>query len=119
MEEAHDLTTIGPSDDGEDAFKILIDKSCKEVRLVHNYSLPTSFSATSIGDENWVKGFFLMVPHEEYATYIYPFYYGMTRSPCSLHFHQNPLLHYDGTHLHGCTYGIHLSHLETHDFPCS
>ena len=29
------------------------------------------------------------------------------------------MLHYDDTHLHGCTNGIHLSHLETHDFPCS
>ena len=31
----------------------------------------------------------------------------------------HPLLHYDDTHLHECTHGIHLSHLETHDFHCS
>ena len=29
------------------------------------------------------------------------------------------MLHYDDKHLHGCTYGIHLSHSETHAFPCS
>ena len=36
-----------------------------------------------------------------------------------LHLQQHILLHYDDTHLHGCTYDVHLSHLETHDFPCS
>ena len=58
LEQAHGITTIGPTNYGEDAFKGLMGNSCKEVRLVHNTSLPTSFSATSIGDENWVKGFF-------------------------------------------------------------
>ena len=59
LEEAHDLTTIEPANDGEYALKILMGKSCKEVRLVHNNSLPTSFLAMSIGDDNWVKGFLL------------------------------------------------------------
>ena len=36
-----------------------------------------------------------------------------------LNLQQRPLLHYDDTHIHGCTYDVHLSHLETHDFPCS
>ena len=35
------------------------------------------------------------------------------------HLQKHPLLLYDDAHLHGCTYGIHLSHLETHAFPCS
>ena len=52
LEEVHDLTIIGPSNGGEDAFKILMGKGFKEVRLVHNSSLPTSFLATSIGDGN-------------------------------------------------------------------
>ena len=64
-------------------------------------------------NEVWVKGFFLMVSHEEYVTYIYPFYDDMNREPYYLHFQQHPLLHYDETHLHGCTYYVHLSH-----FPC-
>ena len=84
LEESHDLTTIGPAYDGKYAFKILMGKSCKEVRLVHNFSLPTSFSATSIEDENWVKGFFFMVPHEEYENSISPFDYDMTRVPSYL-----------------------------------
>ena len=92
LEEAHDLTTIGPANDGKDAFKILMGKNCKEVRLVHNFSLPT-FSATSIEDENWVKGFFFMVPHEEYETSTSPFDYDMTIVPSYLHLQQQPLLH--------------------------
>ena len=60
-----------------------------------------------------------MVPHEEHAHSISPFDDGIIRAPYYLHFQQHSFLHYDDTHLHGCTYGIHLSHLETHDFPCS
>ena len=59
-----------------------------------------------------------MVPHEEYETSISPFDDDMNRETYSLHLQQHPLLHYDDTHLHGCTYGIHLSHFETRDFPC-
>ena len=29
------------------------------------------------------------------------------------------MLHYDDTHIHGCTYDVHLNHLKTHDFPRS
>ena len=43
LEEEHDLTTIGPYNDGEDAFKILMGKSYKEEMLVHNSPLPTCF----------------------------------------------------------------------------
>ena len=60
-----------------------------------------------------------MVPHEEYGIPISPFDDGMSRVPSYLHFQKHPLLHYDDTHLHGCTYDVHLSHLETCDFPCS
>ena len=60
-----------------------------------------------------------MVPHEEYGIPISPFHDDMSRVPFYLHFQQHPLLHYDDTHLHGCTYDVHLSHLETRDFPCS
>ena len=59
------------------------------------------------------------MPHEDYETSISPFDDDMIRAPSSLHLQQNPLLHYDDTHLHGCTYDVHLIHLETHDFPCS
>ena len=87
--------------------------------MVHNYSLPTSFSSTSIGDENWVKGFFLMVSHGEHENSISPFDDDMIREPYYLQLKQHPLLQYDDTHLHGCTYDVQLSHLKTHDFPCS
>ena len=65
-----------------------------------------------------MKGFFFIVPHEEYGISISPFDNAMIIEPYYLHWEQNPFLHYDDTHLHG-SYGIHLSHLETHDFPCS
>ena len=60
-----------------------------------------------------------MVPHEEHGHSIYPFDDVIIRAPYYLHLQKNPCLHYDYTHLHGCTYDVHLSHLETHDFPCS
>ena len=60
-----------------------------------------------------MKGFFLMVPHEEYETSISPFDDDVIREPYSLHLQQHTLLHYDDTYLHGCTYDVHLSYLET------
>ena len=79
----------------------------------------TSIFCSIHRNEVWVKGFFLMVPHEEYENSISTFNDGIFRAPYYLHFQQHPLLHYDYTHLHGCTYDVHLSRLETHDFPCS
>ena len=70
-------------------------------------------------NEVCVKGLFFMVPHEEYGIHISPFDDGITIVSYYLHLKQHPLLHYDDTHLHGCTYDVHLSHLETHDFHCS
>ena len=82
---------------------------------------PTSYTSKFCSihpNEVWVKGFFFMVPHEEYGLSISPFDDHIIIKPYYLYFHQHPLLHYDDTHLHGCTYGIHLSHFENHDFPC-
>ena len=55
-----------------------------------------------------MKGFFLMVPHEEHGHYVSLFYDGIIREPYYLNLHQNPCLRYDYTHLHGCTYDVHL-----------
>ena len=66
-----------------------------------------------------MKGFFFMVPHKEYGTPILEFYDDIVGAHYYLHLQQHTCLHYDYTHLHGCTYDVHLSHLETHDFPCS
>ena len=66
-----------------------------------------------------MKGLFFIVPHEEHGIYISPFDDDMIIEPYYLHFQQHPFLYYDDTHLHGCTYGIHLSHLENHGFLCS
>ena len=84
---------------------------------------PTSYTSKYCRihhNEVWVKGFFFIVPHEEYGIYISPFDDDIIRAPCYLHLQQDPLLHYYDTHLHGCTYDVHLSHLETHDLlaPC-
>ena len=83
---------------------------------------PTSYTYTFCNihpNEVWVKCFFFMVPHEEYGIPISHLDDGMNIVPYYLHFQQHPLLHYDYTHLHGCSYDVHLSHLETHDFPFS
>ena len=60
-----------------------------------------------------------MVPHEHHGHSISPFDDVIIREPSYLHLQKNPCLHYDYTHLHGCTYDVHLSHLETHDFSFS
>ena len=79
---------------------------------------PTSYTSIFCSihpNEVWVKVFILMVAHEEYVHYISPFDVGIIRAPSYLNFYPYPYLHYDYTHLHGCTYYVHL---ETHDFPC-
>ena len=51
LEEAHDHTLTKPTN----------GRSCEYCRdLVHNSSPHTSISATSCGDENWVKGIFFV-----------------------------------------------------------
>ena len=71
-------------------------------------------------NEVWVKGFFFMVPHEEYiGTPRFTFYDDMVGEHSYSHLQQHPLLLYDDAHLHGCTYYMHLSHLKTRGFSCS
>ena len=60
-----------------------------------------------------------MVPHEEHGHSIYPFDDGIIRETHYLHLQKHPCLHYDYTHVHGCTYDVHLSHLKTHGFSYS
>ena len=60
-----------------------------------------------------------MVPHEENGTPRFTFYDDMVGAHSYSNFHQVPLLLYDDTHIHGCTYDMHLSHLKTHGFSCS
>ena len=129
FEEVHDSTTLEPT--YEESFVFLrevhvptpMDLSHDELFALSNHLgemvlSPTSYTSTFCRihpNEVWVKGFFFMVPHEEYGLSISPFDYDMTREPYYLHLHQHPLLHYDDTHLHGCTYDVHLSHLKTLD----
>ena len=83
---------------------------------------PTSYTSkfcNSHPNEVWVKGLFLMVPHKEHGNSISPFDGRIIIEPYYLHLHKHPCLHYDYTHLQGCTYDVHLSHLETCDFPFS
>ena len=59
---------------------------------------------------------FFMVLHEEYETPIFSFYDDMVGEHSYPPLQQHPLLLYDESHLHGCTYDMHLSHLKTHGF---
>ena len=59
LEEVHDHTLV-------ESISSLMDEYC--IELVYRYSSHTSISATSCGDENWVKEFFLLMPHEEHET---------------------------------------------------
>ena len=49
-----------------------------------------------------------MVSDEEYETYISTFDDEIIRAPFYFHFQHHPMLHYDDTHLHGCTYDVYL-----------
>ena len=60
-----------------------------------------------------------MVPHEEYRTPRFIFYDDMVGAHYYSHLQQHPLLLYDDAHIHGCSYDMHLIHLETHGFSCS
>ena len=85
------------------------------IRVVGELVLsPTSYTSIFCSihpNEVWVKGSFFMVPHEKYTIYISPFDDDIIRAPSSLHLQQHPWLHYDDTHVHGCTYDVHLSDL--------
>ena len=63
LEEAHDHIVTQKTNGGICGSIILIDEHCRY--LAHNSSPHTSISATSRGDENWVRGFFLLMPQEE------------------------------------------------------
>ena len=123
----HDSTTLEPT--YEDFFSFFREVNVPTpMETSHDNPLGELFlsptSHTSIfrsihPNEVWVKGLFVMVSHEEYETPISPFDDDTIREPYLLHLQQHPFLHYDDRHLYGCTYGIHLSHLETHAFPFS
>ena len=80
---------------------------------------PTSYTSTFCSihpNKEWVKGFFFMVPYEEYGILISPFDDKMTSVPYYLHLYQHPLLHYDNIHIHGCIDETSLSHLKSSVF---
>ena len=55
---------------------------------------------------------------EHMDDYIDAHYISFVARPYS-NFQQHSLLLYDDSHLLGCTYDMHLSHLNTHGFSCS
>ena len=97
FEEVHDSTTLEPT--YEESFTLLrevhdptpMEPSHAETfalsdhlgELVHSPTSYTSRFCSIHPNEVWVKGFFFMVPHEEYETHISPFDDGMTRKPYS------------------------------------
>ena len=122
----HDSTTLEPTH--EESFAFLrevhnptpMDPSHDEIFSLSNplgelVLSPASYTSTFCSihpNEVWVKGFFFMVPHEENGHSIYTFDDGIIRESYYLNFQQHPCTHYDYTHLHGCTYDVHLSHFE-------
>ena len=79
--EAYDHTVTEKTNGGSCGSIILMDENCRD--LAHNSSPHTSISATSCGDENWVKGFFLLMPQEEHDTFTLPVEVLMVK-PCGL-----------------------------------
>ena len=66
LEDEHDHTFTDPTNGGIFASIILMDEYCK--MMDYNSSPHIFNSCISGGDENWVKGFFLLVPHKEQET---------------------------------------------------
>ena len=62
-EESEDIPCVGPSHDGFDASTPLVGTFCRG--LFYYKSVHTSSSVGTHRDDNWVKGFFLLMPHEE------------------------------------------------------
>ena len=132
FEEVHNSTTLEPSHEEFFAFSMEVNNTTPMAtshydnfslnnhlgELVLSHTSYTSKFWNIHPNEVWVKGFFFMVPHEEYGTPIFNFYDEMVRAHSYSHLNLNPLLIYDDVHLHGCTYDMHLSHLKTHGFSC-
>ena len=79
LKEPHDTTHMDPYHD--DTYAIFYHLG----ELFHS---PTSYNSMFFSislNEVWVKGFFLMVPHEEYGISISPFDNGMSSVPSYLH----------------------------------
>ena len=65
MEDLDELTFVGSGSDAKYAYISLVDDNYRDMSLVQHY-LPHIFnSTTSFGDEDGVKGFSLLVLHEE------------------------------------------------------
>ena len=100
FKEVHDSTTLEPTH--EESFEFLryvdnptpMDRSHDEIFSLFDHLgelvlSPTSYTSEFCSihrNEVWVKGFFLMVPHEEYEASISPFDDDIIRESSSLHF---------------------------------
>ena len=78
--EVHNPTPMDPSHDENFALSDHLGE------LVLSPTSHTSKFCSIHPNEVWVKGFFFMVPHEEYGLYISPFDDDVIIEPCSLHF---------------------------------
>ena len=112
LRKVHVPTTMDPSHDENFSLSDNLGE------LVHSPTSYPSISCSIHPKEIWVKGFFSLEPYEEYET---PTLHdgSMMSDTHSLLQHKHPLLAFDDFLIHGCTYDVHLSHLKTHDFPCS
>ena len=84
LREVHTPTSMYPSHDK----KISLSENLGKLVLS-----PTSYTSKFCSihpNEVWVKGFFFMVPHEEYGLSISPFEDDMIMEPYYLHFQKHP-----------------------------
>ena len=102
MKELHDTTHMDPYHD--ETF-VLSDQMGELFYSATSYN--SMFCSISL-NEVWVKGFFFMVPHEEYETPIFTFYDDMVGAHSYSHFQQHNLLLYDDAYLHGFNYDIYI-----------
>ena len=113
LREMHNPTPMEPSHDENFALSDHLGE------LVLSPTSYTSIFCSIHPNEVGVKGFFFMVPHEEYGIPISYFDDDMTRVTSYLHLQKHPLLHYDDIHIQGCIDDTSLSHLKSSCFLCS
>ena len=113
-EESEELPYFGLAHDGFDAPTPLVDTFCREFfyyKLFH-----TLMESNTYRDENWVRGIFLLVPHEEQEAPTYSID-GLMVQPCGMKISPLPFdvymkrqMHlFDVFIMHGYEWKFHLS----------
>ena len=113
LEEAQDGTNYEPVKGVKDSPTFLVDEFYQSFKLVHDFPSSTPFTTTTTHEnDNWVKGFFLLVPSKDKEDTIVIHGDFMRAPPHSKSLQMHPFPIFDSS-IHGgdcMTSGRELSH---------